>query len=57
MFAVSWRLAAELRGATPVQSITDNHWARPFIEGGRGLHVETTQLALMVVLKLGHAVV
>ena len=39
------------------QSITDNHWARPFIEGGRGLHVETTQLALMVVLKLGHAVV
>ena len=42
-------------GRTPVQRLTpptDNQWARAFIGGGRGLHAETAQSALMVILKL-----
>ena len=31
---------------------TNNHWARAFIDGGRGLHVETAQSALTVIFKL-----
>ena len=31
---------------------TDNQWARAFIDGERGLHAETAQSALMVILKL-----
>ena len=45
-------------GQTPVQTLTpfpatDNQWARALIGGGRGLHVETAQSALTVILKLG----
>ena len=29
-----------------------NQWARVFIDGGRGLHAETVQSALIVILKL-----
>ena len=29
-----------------------NQWARAFIDGGRGLHAETAQSALTVILKL-----
>ena len=42
-------------GWTPVQRPTppaDNQWARAFIDGGRGLHAETAQSALTVILKL-----
>ena len=43
-------------GRTPVQRPTphptDNQGARAFIDGGRGLHAETAQSALRVVLKL-----
>ena len=42
-------------GQTPVQSQlppTDNQGARAFISGQRGLHIETAQSALTVVLKL-----
>ena len=30
----------------------DNQWSRTFIDGGRGLHAETAQAALTVILKL-----
>ena len=32
--------------------VPDNHWARAFIDGGRGPHTETTQPVLTVILKL-----
>ena len=32
--------------------ITDNQWARAFIDGGTGLHVETAQSSLTGILKL-----
>ena len=32
---------------------TDNQWATALVGGGRGLHVETAQSALTVILKLG----
>ena len=31
---------------------TDNQWARAFIDAGRGLHAETAQSALTVILTL-----
>ena len=44
-FALFWRPATG--GWTP-----DNQWARAFIDRGRGLHAETAQSALTVILKL-----
>ena len=42
-------------GQRPVQRPTpptDNQWARAFIDAGRGLHAETAQSALTVILTL-----
>ena len=44
-------------GWTSVRKLTlppphQNQWARAFIGGGKGLHVETAQSALTVILKL-----
>ena len=42
-------------GRNPLQRLTpptDNQCARAFIDGGRGLHAETAQSALTVLLKL-----
>ena len=42
----------------PVQRLTlpppppDNQWAKAFVDGGRGIHAETVQSALTVILKL-----
>ena len=51
------RLAAELRGwwadsRPKADSFPLSIWARAIIGGGRGLHVETAQSALTVILKL-----
>ena len=35
-----------------VDSCPKNQWARAFTDGGRGLHAETAQSALTVILKL-----
>ena len=56
-FALFWRPAGQLGGAgrTPVQRPTpptDNQCARAFIGQGRGLHAETAQSALTVILTL-----
>ena len=42
-------------GWTPVQRLTaptGSQWVRAFIDGGRGLHVETALSALTIILKL-----
>ena len=42
----------------PVQRLTlpppppDNQWAKAFVDGGRGIHAETVQSSLTVILKL-----
>ena len=42
------------KGLTP--SPPDNQWARAFMDRGRGLHAETAQSALTVILKLSSVV-
>ena len=55
-FALFWMLATGGGGGqTPVQRPTPpsyNQWARAFMGWGRGLHAETVQAALTVILKL-----
>ena len=58
-FALLWMLSAGGGGGrTPVQRPTppspDNQGARAFVDRGRGLHAETAQPALTVILKIGH---
>ena len=52
----SWQRCRGSRGEeTPVQRLTpttDNQWARAFLGRRRGLHAETAQAALTVILKL-----
>ena len=53
-FALFWRpaISGEGRLVSKAVPVPDNHWARAFIDWGRGPHTETTQPVLTVILKL-----